>query len=211
MLPMPMYTIRLRACPLALYTRPLHVRRAMPSFPTEEDQYIGVSVCSRCCATFRECCMRLSQHLSACSCANSVAYKKTAHAEPLKHKAGVSEPALLAIVNPLTIAPSMYRPLALAIQVHTTLLHTPCFSTSDADCVTSTVYVTRPSLSQQYLTAARRLSTAGRNPHSPPCALLMRAGARKCGPGGCPCAGQLDRGAGGAVHILGDRQARAPG
>ncbi|KAK9827745.1 hypothetical protein WJX81_008650 [Elliptochloris bilobata] len=36
--------------------------------------------------------------------------------EPLRQKSGMSEPALLAIVNPLTIAPSMYRPLALAVQ-----------------------------------------------------------------------------------------------
>ena len=47
MLLRPVYTIRLRACPLLVNSRHLHIRRAMPSFPTEEDQYIGVSLCSK--------------------------------------------------------------------------------------------------------------------------------------------------------------------
>ena len=62
-------------------------------------------------------------HLQSCNCSHSLS---PARAEPLKHKAGVSEPALLAIVNPLTIAPSMYRPLALAIQVQQNLFCTLC-------------------------------------------------------------------------------------
>jgi len=86
----------------------LQACRAMPSFPVEEDQYL--------CAISLLCPAPPPPASVSRFTANS-RERAWVPAAPLAEKAGLSEPALLAIVNPLTIAPSKYRPLALAMQV----------------------------------------------------------------------------------------------
>ncbi len=85
----------------AMSENALQACRAMPSFPVEEDQYLG--------ATALLCPAPPPPASVSGSIANS-RERSWVPAAPLAEKAGLSEPALLAIVNPLTIAPSKSGP-----------------------------------------------------------------------------------------------------